>query len=117
MAPKIGKMRFVVSLEKPKQLANGIGEIVLATDDKWEAVCNVHAAIKALTSEEIIRAKQVQLDTTHEITIRYRPDVKSDWRISLNTPDATTTFSIVGRTNPDLLNVWLVLKCVVTNGG
>jgi SPP1 family predicted phage head-tail adaptor len=113
----IGKMRFVLTLEKPLQVANALGEIVLSTNANWESVVDVRASIKALTAEESMRAKQVEMDISHKIVIRYVRELKSDWRLRMDTPDGSRYFYIKGISNVKELNREYELTCVETTNG
>lgn len=45
------------------------------------ALATVWAAIDTLSGRELLSAQQIHAEVTHKITIRYRPEVRSDMRI------------------------------------
>lgn len=114
---KAGTLRFRVTLERPiTTIQNELGETVLS-DDKFEAVEDVWASIRPLTSAEILRARSVGLDTTHAVGMRYFADLTSEWRIRRDTVDGTTFFHIKGQKDPEMLKREWNLECVVSTNG
>jgi SPP1 family predicted phage head-tail adaptor len=113
-----GQMRFRVTLERPiTTIQNELGETVLSDANGFEAVQDVWAAIRPLTSAENLRARSVGLDTTHMIELWYFAGLDSTWRLRRDTVDGTTYFNIKGQKDPDLLKREWNLECVVSANG
>ena len=74
----------------------------------WVVVDTVWAIVNDFQSDEMVLAMQTTGVLIHKIRIRYRPDVKSSWRIGL----AGKYCNIIGPpTNPDKRRRWLDIKC------
>ncbi|MDB5992403.1 MAG: head-tail adaptor protein [Herbaspirillum sp.] len=50
----------------------------------FDFAVNVPAAIRPLSSRELVAAQAVQSETSHEITIRYRPGITAAMRAVYN---------------------------------
>lgn len=81
--------------------------------DTWQDVGKKWAKITPLTQTEILRAKQVQLDTTHTILLRWFEGLQSDYRILY----LGKTYNINGIIDVDLDHVLYRLSCTETTGG
>lgn len=57
------------------------GEVRLDRDEDWELVVTRWASVEPLTGNELWRAQQVQADLTHEVVMRYVPDLTSRYRL------------------------------------
>jgi SPP1 family predicted phage head-tail adaptor len=76
--------------------------------DTYLTFALVYANIKPLVGREYLAAGQLSSDITHDITIRYRRDVKSDMRILF----ADRVFEVVTPPiDPNERREWLYLKC------
>lgn len=70
------------SLRHPGQIQEDSGEFTDGTDshgqprERWRKVFDAFAAVTPLRGREFWNARQVQADTTHLLTFRYRPE----WR-------------------------------------
>ena len=73
-----GELRHRVTLERPITVTDEYGT---TGEPVWEPVLDVWAGIKTQTSRETAEARQVDLQTTYKVTLRYRCDVGPDWRI------------------------------------
>ena len=73
-----GKLRHRVTLQSkgtPTRDAMG-GEVIT-----WTDVATVWAEVAALSGRALIAAQQAQSEITTRITIRYRADIRPDWRV------------------------------------
>lgn len=78
-----GDYKQLVTLQRPVNTTDPVtGEAI----SSWETVTQVRAGLKPLNSREQMRARLVQLDTTHTIKIRYRTDVDATWRVTWTDP-------------------------------
>lgn len=84
-----GEFRDMVWLDAPDDGTNATGE----TLEDYRPVRQVRAAVKPLTSRELVRAKAAEVQTTHRVILRYATDVRSTWRIRWADPR--------GETDPD----------------
>jgi SPP1 family predicted phage head-tail adaptor len=78
-------------LEQPVRLADGGGGAVVS----WTPVAELWASIRPVTGSESVAADQVAGRISHEIHVRYRPDVVPAMRFSLG----MRTFEIVAAIN------------------
>lgn len=78
-----GRMRHLVTIERPVRIANTLGELETAQGAAgWEpVVADVWAEILTLRSAEVVRAKQAQVDQTHTVRIWYVDGLSTDWRL------------------------------------
>ena len=86
-----GRLKDAVRLERPTTIRNAYGEEV----PSWETVAMVRAGVEPISSQERMKADQMQADLSHRIWIRYRPDVTAEMRFVL-LPAAARTFHIAG---------------------
>jgi len=80
-------------------------------DESWIAFANPFAAVDALAGRELELAKQIHAETTHLITIRYRPNVTTDKRIVFR----NRIFRINAALNPEERNYKLLVHCTETD--
>lgn len=77
---RAGGLREYLTLLRPTtQTVDAAGDF---TDDH-EVATAVWGSIEPLSAEESYYAHQVQTGATHKVTIRYRSDVNSKWRVRL----------------------------------
>ncbi len=71
---------------------------------KWVDVATVWAAFEPLRGQELFESQKHTDKTTIKIRIRYRADVRPDWRIkrseTATSPPTERLFRIVGQINP-----------------
>jgi hypothetical protein len=72
-----GLMRERVLLQKPATNRTGTGSANL----EWEDVAEVWAAIRGLSSREVLQAMQANSIATHEVKIRFYSGIAATWRI------------------------------------
>lgn len=73
---RAGQMRTRVTLQRPVE-SNERGETVTT----WQTYATVWAHVRPLSAREYLMAQQVQAAITHQVMIRYRPDVSAKHRI------------------------------------
>lgn len=79
--PEIGELKRRITLQKPvKTEDEGAGKRV-----NYQAVADVWAAIEPISSREFFFAQQGRAEVTHKIHIRFRTDVKNNWRVRFGT--------------------------------
>lgn len=71
-----GTMRERVVLQRPKTSRTGPG----SSSIDWEDVGEVWAAVRGLSSREILQAQQANSIATHELRIRFYPGIAGTWR-------------------------------------
>ena len=99
----IGKMRYEVQLQKPTNTIDTGGGLTEA----WSTLANLWADIKPLRGAETYRQGQVQEKTTHLITIRYRRDIGTNYRILYDSDN----YNIKYIKNLDNRDRFLELEC------
>lgn len=72
-----GALRRRVTLQRPVEAQDGTGQPVVT----WTAVDTVWANVRPLQGRELFTAQAVHAKLTTEVTIRYRSDVLSTWRV------------------------------------
>lgn len=100
--PTIGELRHRLRLEVETRAPDGGGGAMAA----WTAVETVWAALRAAGGREETSAEGVRGHTTHEIWIRWRPDVAPPGRFV----EGTRIFDIQAVLDPDGGRRWL--KCL-----
>jgi len=99
----IGELKHRVTIQRAALAQDSSG----STAETWSTLATVYAAIKPLKGREYFAAQQVQAETTHEITIRYRADVTALTRVVFG----NRTFEIQSVINSMEANRWLILMC------
>ena len=75
--PEMGGMKRRIMLQRPAKTEDeGGGRRVVYQD-----VANVWASVEPISSREYFFAQQERADVTHKIRIRFRTDVKNNWRV------------------------------------
>ena len=99
----IGKMRYRVHLESPTSTVDAGGGLA----QTWARLASLYANIKPISGTETFRQGKVSSDTTHELTIRYRADINTKYRLCYG----TRVFSIQSILNLDERDRFLKLSC------
>lgn len=71
-----GTMRERIVLQRPRTGRTGPG----SSNVEWDDVGEVWAAIRGLSSRELLQAQQASLIATHEVTIRFYAGIDGTWR-------------------------------------
>lgn len=73
-----GKLRYPVSIEKPSYRQDPeTGEVF----ETWVEVSREWVDIEGVSGKEFMAAQAPQAQTIYKITLRYRDDLVSSWRI------------------------------------
>lgn len=74
--------------------------------DEWTDYATVYGNIQPVSGREYMEGAAMQVEITHNITIRYRSDIKRDMRVICN----GRTFEIEHVINYNEANKYLVIK-------
>jgi SPP1 family predicted phage head-tail adaptor len=96
-----GRLRHRITLQSKETTRDVMGGEIIT----WVDVATVWAEVAALSGRALIAAQQAQSEITTRITLRYRADIKPDWRILHN----GTTYTI-NALIPDTQNTELVIQ-------
>lgn len=77
MATNIGRLRYKVDLQKATDTADGGG----GRSQAYSTIAQIFADIRPQSGAEQYRQGKVQDRTTHNIFIRHRTDISTDYRI------------------------------------
>ena len=92
-----------ITLEYPVQVPDGGGGITKT----WSIAATVWAIVNDFQSDEMVLAMATTGALIKKIRIRYRTDVKSNWRVGI---DGKYSNIIGPPTNPDKRRRWLDLR-------
>ncbi len=95
-----------IIFEKPVKTPNGQGGFVTT----WAVACTVWARLLPTSAKEQRQSEQMVLTISHTISIRYRRDIRSSYRIKYK----NRYFSIVSFVNPEEACEWLDVNCKET---
>jgi len=80
-----GDLRKPITLQKQVHTTNEIGEAEIS----WLAIADVWAQVSPLKANEILWARQAQLQTTHRVRCRWFPELTSEMRFYWEEPDGS----------------------------
>lgn len=100
---RIGDLRHRVTLQYQTRVADVMGGAVVT----WTDAAEVWAAIWPVSANETLQAAQQVMTISHRIRMRFRPDLRSSWRIKFG----TRYFAIVSMINPNEKGAILDLLC------
>lgn len=72
-----GAMRFRVTIQRPEQKRNNLGESVT----EWRDVSTVWASIQNLTGREVVANSRQEFTLTHRVAIRFQPGILPSHRV------------------------------------
>lgn len=102
----INKLRHKVIIERNTGTANDGGGNRIPV---WEEIATTWANVKPLRADEVTRAAQTGQEVTHNVTMRYRADIKKQLhRINFN----GRILTIENIINKDERNEELILTCL-----
>lgn len=82
----------------------------------WTTVATTRAKIEPISAREVERAQSFGGNTSHKVTIRYRPNLTRKMQVVFTgSGSAARTFLIAGILNPQEQNVKLELFCQELN--
>ena len=100
---RIGKLRRRLQLESPVEAADEIGGF----SRTWTNVASVWGEIETLSGEDTFEASQGQIQLTHRVTVRWRPDITGAMRLR----DGARAFEIIAALDGDAQRRFLVCRC------
>lgn len=68
---RAGTLRHTVSIQSRSSTIDAVGDI----SDSWSTVISARAEIRPLNARELFAAQATQSEVTHQITVRYRPEL------------------------------------------
>jgi len=95
----IADMDKQILLQKPTKVGNGMGGFTVT----WSTVDTVWARIVPKSAKEIRESEKQTMEVSHTISIRFRRDLRSSWRIKYK----LRYFTIASIVNPEEANEWL----------
>jgi len=104
---RIGDLRHRISLEAPTKVSDLMGGWTIT----WkEMAADIAAAIWPTSASEQIKSMGVTMTMSHRIRIRYRSDIRSNWRLKYK----NSYFDIASIVNPNMENrtLDLIIKAV-----
>jgi len=105
--PRTGEMNHQVSLQYKTRVADGMG----GWTDTFVTAATVWAKITTMRSDEAINAMATTGTAIHNITIRYRTDVRANWRVRYG----SRYFAIIGPPiDVNFKHEFLDIKCKET---
>ncbi len=102
-----GKMRHRVTLQRAKPIRDYFGQSVM----NWTDVQTVWAEVEWVTGKELVIGHAEQAETTLKITLRYRPDLRTDWRIIHHPPTGYGEICAIDAVLPDARKTRLEVLC------
>ena len=103
---RIGDLKHRITIQAPTRVPDGMGN----TDNTWTDRATIYAAIWPVSAKEQVASMGVVMTMSHRIRIRYRSDIKSDWRLKYK----NSYFDIVSIINNNMENRMLdiIVKAV-----
>jgi SPP1 family predicted phage head-tail adaptor len=102
--PRTGEMNHQIVLQYPTRVTDGMGGFTTT----WNTAATVWAKMTTLRSDEAIQAMAITGTAVHNITIRYRTDVRASWRVKFG----SRLFAIIGPpVDINFRHEFLELKC------
>jgi len=102
--PRTGEMDKQIILQYKIRVSDGMGGWV----DSYVNAATVWAKMRTLKSDEAIQAMSTTGIAIHNITIRYRTDVRANWRVKYG----SRYFAIIGPPiDVNFKHEFLELKC------
>ena len=102
-----GKMRHRITFQSFSGAVDTFGDPLQGSEDQWNDVATVWAAIDPVSGREFYAAEQSQSEVTHKIRCRYRPGLTTAMRIKLG----NRLFQIVSIINWEERGESLLLMC------
>lgn len=104
MRVRAGSLRDRLTLERPQYSPDGAGGRV----ETWVSVASVWGQVIAKSGSESVDAGRFSGSVSHEVTLRYRDDVKPTMRLVYG----AKIFEIIGVLNQTNRKDWLTCLCV-----
>lgn len=91
---RAGDLRESVVIEVATEATNSYGESTLS----WSPLARRRAAIRGLRVDEVMSAQEPYTVATHEVEVRYVPDLKASMRLIWDSRTPSRTLDIVSIT-------------------
>jgi len=102
--PRTGELDRQIILQYSTRVGDGMGGFTTV----WNTAATVWAKMRTLKSDEAIQAMSTTGTAIHNITIRYRTDVRANWRVRYG----NRYFAIIGPPiDVNFKHEFLELKC------
>lgn len=88
--PDAGKLRHRLRLVRPVDTPDGAG----GSSRTWSPVAVVWGAVDAWKGTDVFQQAQVESELRSRVRIRWRPDVKPQYRVLWDAPGGLRTFLI-----------------------
>lgn len=105
-----GKLRHLVQVLSPSNSQDSTGGV---STDNFAVLRTVYAAIEPVTTRDQLAVGEFVSTTTHRITLRYFPGLKSNMQIKFG----KRKFQILGLMNPNETTKMLYVMVVEINDG
>lgn len=102
-----GKLRHRVTIKAVSNTQDSFGDESIDTE-VWTTVATVWADVKPLLGKELIQAQQLHLETTHQVTLRYRRGLNTTNKLVFKDRD----LNILGFIDEGEDQTTLLLQCV-----
>ncbi len=96
---RIGDLKHSVMLQYQTRVADGMGGFTTT----WNDAQTVYAAIWPISAKETVQAMGQAMTITHRVRMRYRANIRSNWRIK----HGNRYYNIVSIINPNMERKWL----------
>ena len=94
---RAGSLNKTISIEAPTKAPDGMG----GTTNSWKVIStDIPAAIWPTSATEQIKSMGAVMTISHRIRIRYRKDIKPNWRLKYK----DSYYNIISIINPDMGN-------------
>lgn len=74
---RAGRLRHRINIQRLEKSRTPLGEVV----ESWNDLFTCHADVRPLTGKETYVSQQMAAEVNHEVTLRYRSDIKPADRI------------------------------------
>jgi SPP1 family predicted phage head-tail adaptor len=110
---KVGRLRHRLQLQRRVDGDGDDGEVVPA----YKSIAEVLGSVEPLSGREYLAAQQIQADTSHRITIRWRDDIEAATRIrrsvTVSGRRRWEVYDVVAPLADPIINRrWISLMCV-----
>lgn len=103
MGTRVGRMRYKVALQKPTNTTDSGGGMTQA----WTTLIDIWADIRPISGKELFRHNKMEESVTHEIYIRHREDIGTNYRINYD----SRNFNIRHIRNIEERDRYMLLVC------
>ncbi|MFD0915868.1 phage head closure protein [Pseudahrensia aquimaris] len=97
-----GQMNHRITLQAPLETPDGCGGV----DVVWNDVAQVWAAFEPISVQRPEEAQQIEEYALHRVSVRFRTDVGTGWRVILG----ERSFEILSVIDPDERGAYLSLR-------